>query len=152
MKAPFSFKTALTVGEKNAYDVLCNVLGLQDGVNAHIGFNPGKLDVFVFAMGGIANGEVMHSGNCEHFNFNGVGEVWHQKRERVQEFIMRMIEFMPAKKGDLLNTNLATLRVSSGGISPIDIVEIVPEGQKDPVPCWHAEFGFDVVFYTGTRK
>jgi len=150
-QAPFSFKTSLTKAEENAHKVLCGILGLQDGMNAHRGYNPGKINVFVFAIGGIRNGEVAHSRRCEHFHFHGMGEVWFDVREQVQEFIMRMYDVTPVHPKILDGTNLTTLRLATDGVGPVDLVDILPRGEKEAVPCWHALFNFDVVFYTGKR-
>ena len=151
MIKPESFKSSLKEAEAHAYRILCEVLLLRDGTDAHIGINPGKENVFVFTLGNMDNGQVLHSGRCEHFHFIGTGEVWHGERDKVQEFVMGLVGAMPIDDKRLTNTNLATFRLRADSVKSPDQVVIEVEGEKEPLPCWHTTFDFDVVFYTGPR-
>jgi len=150
-QAPFTFKTALTEAEASAHKILCEILGFQSGKNAFIGINDGKKNTFVFSIGAIRNGEVTHSGRCEHFHFQALGEAWFDVREDAQELIMRLLAALPVDRSKFEGTNLITLRLATNGVSAVDVVDLQQKGEQKELPFWHVAFEFDVVFYTGKR-
>ena|GEM_PF-5448821 len=149
----------MTVAEKAIFDMFCKELQLTGGQNAHLGWNPGKPDVFVFALGELRNGMMAHDHGLADYHFSARAAVWNRKRELVQQTIMDILGIMPrcpqngahrVERGRLLgDSNILTLRLVANGVSPVTVEEVevpISETEAKRIPCHTVSLTFDVIF------
>jgi len=149
----------MTVAEKAIFDMFCKELQLTGGQNAHLGWNPGKPDVFVFALGELQSGALVHDPNMTDYKFSARAAIWNRDRAKVQQAIMAIIEMMPrcpqranhlVKEGKLLeDSNIVTFRLVANGVSPVTVEDVevpISETEAKRIPCNTATLTFDVIF------
>jgi len=152
LSLPSEIVIAMTRAENSCFKILCNELDLKPKKNAFIAVNPSMVDIMVFSLGRILNGQVLHSGNAEALHFEATADLWYRKRETAQLKIMEILCVTPFDEKKLDGTNLATFRVATNGIGIIDLIDVEVASSKEKIPCWHSVVTFDVVFALGKRE
>ena len=152
MVTPGEIVTAMTQAESSCFRILCDELDLKPKKNAYLAVNPSMVDIMVFSLGRILNGQVLHSGNAQTLHFEATADLWFRKREDVQLKTMEVLCVTPFEERKLDGTNVATFRVATDGVGIIDLIDVEVASSREKIPCWHTIIKFDVVFVLGERE
>ena len=142
------YERSMETAEVAAFEILCNALKMRGGVDAHMGFNPNKVDTLAFGIGAAQSGDVLLARNARKFHFGAWAQLWYRSRSVLQRMIMRMIQNTPFE----VSGNILNFRLSQGGVGEIIPATVAVDTEKDPVPCFTVTLAFDLVFQAGEKK
>lgn len=142
------FEDALTEAEKAATAFIREMF---DGAKTYRATNPGDPDCQVFDIGYLNIGDNTTFPSAAYC-FRGQLDICRRDRTVLQREIMRMLNRFPVNQDyqteDLEETNLLCVRIApeTRAVSEITTVNVNPNKDDNPIPCYSATVLFDVVF------
>lgn len=153
------FEEALFSAEKDCHEKICEILGLQDGVNAFLSVNKGMTDCVVFDIGCPETGELMgFPSNC--FHWRGQLDIYNRNRRVIQRWLMRLIAALPigntqgTKEKMREGSNVQNFRIMPRPNTNMEITTTTLKygaGDKG-VEVFTTSVLFDIVFNAGSRE
>jgi len=155
---PSKAELALTEAEATCHAKICEVLGLQSGVDCFISTNPGKVECAVFDVGFPWTGDVM-GWKSNVYHWRGQLDLYSRNRRTVQVWIMRLLMAMPigptqSQSNELdATTNVRTFRIApeANAITEIKTTELKDAANVKGVEVFTASVNFDIIFRAGPR-
>lgn len=88
------FEESMEKAERDCFDKICEVLGLQEGRSAFLSVNGGEANCVVFDIGSPESGEVL-AFPARQFHWRGQLDCYNVKRRQIQKWLMRLVAAMP---------------------------------------------------------
>lgn len=156
---PLKAEDALWEAEGVCYRKVCEILGLEDGVNAFISTNGGRYDCAVFDIGSPKSGD-QFGFPASKFHWRGRLDLYSRDRRQVQRWIMRLLLAMPIGTTQPVARDLAdstTVEVfriapQEGCVEEITTVQLKSKKDEEGVAVFTTSVDFDIVFTVGTRS
>lgn len=159
MVEPNKQEDALIEAEKICHAKVCEILGLQSGVDCFISTNPGKTDCAIFDIGFLWTGD-QAGWPSQVYHFRAKLDLYSRNRAKVQRWLMRLLLAMPispwqGQSNELdQTTTVRTFRIApeSNGVGEITTTELKEAANVNGVEVFTAGVNFDIIFGVGTRS
>ena len=156
---PLQAEDALWEAEDICFRRVCEIIGLEKGVNAFVSTNGGRYDCAVFDIGSPKSGEVFGF-PASKFHWRGRLDLYSRDRRLIQRWLMRLLLAMPIGttqpvKDDLSrDTIVSVFRIAPQErcIDEITTVELKSKKDEDGVAVFTTSVEFDIVFSVGARS
>ena len=149
---PNDYEGSLEQAEYACFQELTNLLELQEGISATIGFPLGFPDSMTWRIAALGAGDTMTFPASAHY-FRGRLDLYNRDRAALQRWIMRLVSHFPvhhAYNSDnptRADANIVHFRISPERNAIGDITTTTVEtSNSGPVPTWTVAILFDVVF------
>ena len=158
-EAPNQFEEAMFQAERDCFDKVCEILGLQEGKSAFLSVNKGMLDCVVFDIGYPETGDMM-AFPSDVFHWRGQLDIYNRSRRQIQKWLMRLIAAMPIGTSQATDeqmpegSNVQNFRIVpvTNSISDIVTTQLKYAAGDKGVEVYTSTIIFDIVFIAGSRE